>query len=88
MDFFFLPSHVRTGKWRIKVQIEGDRKKKVCDKVHSWQYMKWTEVTGSWMGNGKPRHVRVLDCHGTISLKQINEGRFFPIQTKRKYQQV
>lgn len=83
----FLPSNdcagERGSKLRIRVRLRETEKKKMCDKVHGWQYVKWTEVTGSWVGNGKPWHVRVLDYHDMTSARIR-----FPFQTRRKYKQV
>lgn len=49
--------------------------------------MKWTKVIGSWVGNGKTLHMRVLDYHGMISFSEVklNQGgetRKYSFQSK------
>lgn len=69
----FLPRNGYAGKWNYTLKIRAGLRqtggKKMGDKVHGWQSMKWTKVTGSWGRNGKLWHMSYLDYQDMITLR-------------------
>lgn len=78
----FLPRNSYAGKWNSKLKIRMRlRQAGGGDKVHGWQSMKWTKVTGSWEKDGKPWHMSYFDHQDMIMLRvcwsQANQGSGF-----------
>lgn len=51
------------------MRLRKTEKKKMCVKVHGSQSMKWTEVAGSLVENGKTWSTSFLDYHDIILLR-------------------
>lgn len=59
----------------------GDGRKRICDKVHDGQSMKWTRVTQSWEENGKTSEYERFE----ISLEVVNHREDTGRSQIRKY---